>query len=403
MARKKNQKAQQKQNKKTQKNIKQLESEDEEVDSQADGKSDSGDKKKKATQKQKVNSKKKSNDTLNLSSSKIEILKKKIKRTMSNLSEKANNDEMEAEKIDSTIQDNVITYELDPSENEITIKIQKRSYKFNTTSQYVKENNSLIDFIDKIEEYFDLMKKKELRKVPEVQKLTNHYQFTALEYYLMKAFDEIDAKEKKIDNPHLEDEKCCICQFELYDGIKDYKPDDFKNQLSNDQDSDAIGLIDCDGHYFHKECLKMMIQSTYIKCPICSKIYGVMTGDQPDGDMTIEVTKSKCEGYKCNTIVINYNMHGGNINGKYVPSTWRTAYLPDNDEGREVRDLLKIAFDRKLIFTIGRSVTTGLDNQIVWNGIHHKTNTHGGAAYFGYPDPTYFNRVKQELALKGVR
>lgn len=64
--------------------------------------------------------------------------------------------------------------------------------------------------------------------------------------------------------------------------------------------------------------------------------------------------------------------------------------------------LLKEAFKRKLIFTIGRSVTTGRDNQIVWNGIHHKTNTSGGSAYFGYPDPTYFQRVKLELAAKGV-
>jgi len=43
---------------------------------------------------------------------------------------------------------------------------------------------------------------------------------------------------------------------------------------------------------------------------------------------------------------------------------------------------------------VGRSVTTGLDNQVVWNGIHHKTSMSGGAANFGYPDPTYFNRVK---------
>jgi len=43
-----------------------------------------------------------------------------------------------------------------------------------------------------------------------------------------------------------------------------------------------------------------------------------------------------------------------------------------------------------------------MDNQVVWNGVHHKTNLSGGAAYFGYPDPTYFNRVKEELAAKGV-
>lgn len=64
--------------------------------------------------------------------------------------------------------------------------------------------------------------------------------------------------------------------------------------------------------------------------------------------------------------------------------------------------LLKEAFDRKLIFTVGRSVTTGLDNQVVWNGIHHKTSVSGGAANFAYPDPTYLTRVKEELACKGI-
>jgi len=56
-----------------------------------------------------------------------------------------------------------------------------------------------------------------------------------------------------------------------------------------------------------------------------------------------------------------------------------------------------------LTFTVGRSVTTGLDNQIVWNGIHHKTSYTGGAANFGYPDPTYLKRVKEELAFKGIK
>jgi deltex-like protein len=64
--------------------------------------------------------------------------------------------------------------------------------------------------------------------------------------------------------------------------------------------------------------------------------------------------------------------------------------------------LLQEAFERKLTFTVGRSVTTGLDNQIVWNGIHHKTTISGGAANFGYPDPTYLTRVKEELAFKGI-
>ena len=64
--------------------------------------------------------------------------------------------------------------------------------------------------------------------------------------------------------------------------------------------------------------------------------------------------------------------------------------------------MLKIAFDRKLTFVVGTSVTTGQKNTVVWNGIHHKTSLTGGTNYYGYPDPTYFNRVKEELASKGV-
>jgi hypothetical protein len=103
----------------------------------------------------------------------------------------------------------------------------------------------------------------------------------------------------------------------------------------------------------------------------------------------------------------------------------RTAYLPDNKEGQEILKLFKIAWERRLLFTVGRSVTTGEDNQVVWGGVHQKTSTSGGATSFGYPDPTYFERgasrpricphptahpmllvsacaVKAELAAKGV-
>lgn len=64
--------------------------------------------------------------------------------------------------------------------------------------------------------------------------------------------------------------------------------------------------------------------------------------------------------------------------------------------------MLKKAFERRLVFTIGTSVTTGQENCVVWNGIHHKSDTSGGASHFGFPDPTYFSRVKLELAAKGV-
>ena len=57
----------------------------------------------------------------------------------------------------------------------------------------------------------------------------------------------------------------------------------------------------------------------------------------------------------------------------------KTCYLPDNKVGRKVAQLLRKAFDNRLIFTVGRSVTSGADNTVTWNGISHKTNINGGA------------------------
>ena len=48
--------------------------------------------------------------------------------------------------------------------------------------------------------------------------------------------------------------------------------------------------------------------------------------------------------------------------------------------------LLQIAWDRCLTFTIGTSVTTGASNTIVWNEIHHKTESTSNYTGHGYPD-----------------
>ena len=63
--------------------------------------------------------------------------------------------------------------------------------------------------------------------------------------------------------------------------------------------------------------------------------------------------------------------------GKPFTGTRRTAFLPDNPEGRQVLKLLKRAFDAGLVFTIGTSSTTGKENVVIWNDIHHKTKPDG--------------------------
>ena len=143
---------------------------------------------------------------------------------------------------------------------------------------------------------------------------------------------------------------------------------------------------------------------------------------------TQRFSQRKLPGYeKYGTIEIHYHIPGGS-QGKEHPNpgqsfhaTSRTAYVPDSPEGRKVVQLLKKAFEARLIFTVGTSHTTGATNAVVWNDIHHKTSTTGGPTKlvviltkfqllllyiycsYGYPDPTYLSRVLEELAAKGIR
>ncbi|KAJ7374764.1 E3 ubiquitin-protein ligase dtx3l [Desmophyllum pertusum] len=163
------------------------------------------------------------------------------------------------------------------------------------------------------------------------------------------------------------------------------------------------------GHVFCEECLKKALGIINI-CPICKEAQGIVRGNQPPGQMTWSSLPSSLPGhYGCGTICIQYSFSPG-IQGPEHPNprqpysgTSRIAYLPDNYEGKEVLQLLHRAFNARLVFTVGTSITTGLSNQITWNDIHHKTNTSGGSHSFGYPDPSYLQRVKEDLAAKGIR
>lgn len=181
-------------------------------------------------------------------------------------------------------------------------------------------------------------------------------------------------------------------------------PDDCAICLSKIKDRKSLKCL----HSFCSECIDCLFRSKPA-CPICNTFHGVYTGTQPEGTMTVSRSWQSLPGHdRCGTICILYNFPAG-IQGPEHPNpgvrysrTSRTAFLPANEEGEKVLRLLRKAFDRRLIFTVGRSVTTGLNNVITWNDIHHKTNMEGGPQCFGYPDPEYLSRVQEELRLKGV-
>jgi len=273
-------------------------------------------------------------------------------------------------------------------------------------------NFSVITNANDTNKYFDVQKIKDLQAITDIKLITPFEIFYKHEY----------EKFHKISN---ELDKCSICLIEFYDELfeKAEKKLFMKNLTINDNNVldlpkssfeeilkfqisnnyfDVIILEECNDHFFHLDCISNMTanKQDYIKCPNCSIIYGEMKGDQPPGSMKVVIDKKvKCQGYKKNnTIIINYYFPNGNN----YQGTSRTVFLPDNQDGREILALFRIAFERKLLFTIGTSITTGKSNQTIWNGVHQKTNISGGPQYFGYPDETYFNRVKQELAAKGV-
>ena len=187
-----------------------------------------------------------------------------------------------------------------------------------------------------------------------------------------------------------EKDKCSICLCEIYEEeLSDYEKNPSDITIFQNIPYNAILLEKCVDHFFHIECINNLIgDKNSFRCPVCSKIYGILEGNMPYGTFTAYKINQRCAGYNCDTILIQYNFPNGNG----YTGTHRNAYLPNNKEGREVLALLKIAFDRKLTFVVGTSVTTGQKDTVIWNGIHHKTNLYGGTDYYGYPDPTYFNR-----------
>ncbi|KAH3787234.1 hypothetical protein DPMN_165354 [Dreissena polymorpha] len=164
-------------------------------------------------------------------------------------------------------------------------------------------------------------------------------------------------------------------------------------------------------HEFCRSCIESHFK-TKPSCPMCGSIYGKIVGNQPiGGTMTMYTVRDQCiAGYEKEDgmIVITYKFPDGMQDathphpGRSYKGIKRTCYLPNSAEGREVKRLLKKAFDARLLFTVGDSRTSGKTDVLTWNDVHHKTSIDGGPTKFGYPDPKYLKRVKEELAAKGI-
>ncbi|XP_050780322.1 E3 ubiquitin-protein ligase DTX1 [Gopherus flavomarginatus] len=207
-----------------------------------------------------------------------------------------------------------------------------------------------------------------------------------------------------------EDWDCTICMERLvassgYEGLLSHRG--AKPEL--------VGKLGKCGHMYHLLCLVAMYNNGNkdgsLQCPTCKAIYGEKTGTQPPGKMEFHIIPHSLPGYtESKTIRIVYDIPTG-IQGPEHPNPGkkftargfpRHCYLPDNEKGRKVLKLLIVAWDRRLIFTIGTSSTTGECDTVVWNEIHHKTEFGSNLTGHGYPDPNYLDNVLAELMAQGV-
>ncbi|XP_063000280.1 E3 ubiquitin-protein ligase DTX1 [Elgaria multicarinata webbii] len=213
---------------------------------------------------------------------------------------------------------------------------------------------------------------------------------------------------QKVKNPP--DEDCTICMERLvsssgYEGILRHKG--AKPEL--------VGKLGKCGHVYHLLCLVAMYNNGNkdgsLQCPTCKAIYGEKTGTQPPGKMEFHIIPHSLPGYvDYKTIRIVYDIPTG-IQGAEHPNPGkkftargfpRHCYLPDNEKGRKILKLLIVAWERRLIFTIGTSNTTGESDTVVWNEIHHKTEFGSNLTGHGYPDSNYLDNVLAELMAQGV-
>ena len=162
--------------------------------------------------------------------------------------------------------------------------------------------------------------------------------------------------------------------------------------------------LECN-HILHADCIDKVLQRNSL-CPVCRfPLTPFITGHQPHGVMSYEEIDQPCSADQ--VIKITYSIPAGTFHGGCHPVDYpaeiKTAYLPCTREGKIALKMLKTAFERGLVLTVGFSLSRNRDNVVTWNDIPHKTSLHGGAENHGYPDDSYLPRLIDLLKGLGIQ
>ncbi|CAH0715209.1 unnamed protein product, partial [Brenthis ino] len=150
----------------------------------------------------------------------------------------------------------------------------------------------------------------------------------------------------------------------------------------------AVALALCH-HALHLRCLVDHLdglrdsgESPYIECLVCGEEYGVRRragagagGEQPPGSMAWRRQPVALPGHDhAGSILVTYNFQSGRQGAAhpapgapyYAVGFPRHSLLPDTPMGRQVLSALRLAWERRALFTLARSRTTGREHVVAW-------------------------------------
>ncbi|KAK3834556.1 MAG: hypothetical protein J3R72DRAFT_218325 [Linnemannia gamsii] len=202
--------------------------------------------------------------------------------------------------------------------------------------------------------------------------------------------------------------ECPICQEELVISAAPSEAEPF-----------VIKLKSC-RHCFHKVCLDSWFSSkdAQLKCPMCSVKCTTESregktkkafmdyqklGPQPDGVLGYFFDVRLC-CYFIYMVIPSHAIIEPTITNpsatKTVPSDVRHAIVPFTSRlGPLLMIRILTLFYYGHLFKVGQSLTRGVNNVVVWNGVHLRTSMSG---QFGFPAPNWEQNCWDEISQKGV-
>merc|ERR1711964_236167 len=121
----------------------------------------------------------------------------------------------------------------------------------------------------------------------------------------------------------------------------------------------------CGKHFFHECCLADYPDDTCpwgsdLKDPCLYVKGGVKTGNQPRGFMTHRILQRRLPEFDCDTIYVSFRfLRGLSKDGQIYDARNFHAFLPDNEEGQQLLELYRIAFQRRMMFELGNGLGQG--------------------------------------------